>query len=106
MSKSHSVFFENTGINGIEEFKKYFYIPRKQGDIEPITHYLNPKLNTPGRFGRPELAFKILTAQKDEDLLTVFQELERMEKEKQAIFRKMNSAIAKMKTDGPSFHRF
>ncbi|MCM8758966.1 MAG: DHH family phosphoesterase [Candidatus Omnitrophica bacterium] len=99
-------YLESTRIFGLEVLRKYFYIPRKSGDIEPITRYLNPKLNTPGRFGKPELAFKILTANKDDELFPIFQEIERMEKEKQNIFRKLNNAISKANMNEPIFAIF
>ncbi|MCM8788904.1 MAG: DHH family phosphoesterase [Candidatus Omnitrophica bacterium] len=95
--------FAYTGIFGFEEFRKYFYIPKKYKEIETVTHYLNPKLNTPGRFGKPELTLKILTAGRNENLQPVFEEIEALEKEKQNVLRKMTGAIAKAKLESPPF---
>ncbi len=85
--------FENTGIPGIEKFKEFFYVPKKSDEIEPITHYLNPKLNTPGRFGKPELAFRVLTAGLDENIEPIFEEMKMFEREKQRIMRKLSSVV-------------
>ncbi|MGC8805672.1 MAG: DHH family phosphoesterase, partial [Candidatus Ratteibacteria bacterium] len=95
---------ENTSIPGIEIFREFFYMPGKNSDIESITHYLNPKLNTPGRFGRPELTLKVLTVDKEEEIQTVFEEIEFFEKEKQKILRKFSGAIENLKNpEGPLF---
>ncbi|HPP66421.1 MAG TPA: DHH family phosphoesterase [bacterium] len=83
----------NTQIPGIERFKEHFYVPKKDEEIETITHYLNPRLNTPGRFGKPELAFKILTAGIDENIESVFEEIKTFEKEKQKIMRRLSSVV-------------
>ncbi|MCM8825736.1 MAG: DHH family phosphoesterase, partial [Candidatus Omnitrophica bacterium] len=95
--------FINTGIPGIEEFKKYFYVPKSYGDIESVTYYLNPRLNTPGRFGKPELTLKILTASSDENLQSVFEEIELLEREKRNVLRKLTGAIAKARIENPPF---
>lgn len=88
---------ENTSIPGIETFREFFYVPGKNSDVESITHYLNPKLNTPGRFGRPELTLKVLTANKEEEIQNVFEEIEFFEKEKQKILRRFSCSIEKLK---------
>ncbi|HOK79288.1 MAG TPA: DHH family phosphoesterase [bacterium] len=95
---------ENTSIPGIEIFREFFYMPGKNSDVESITHYLNPKLNTPGRFGRPELTLKVLTATREEEIQTVFEEIEFFEKEKQKILRRFLGTIEKLKNpEGPPF---
>jgi len=91
--------FENTGIPGIEKFKEHFYIPKNSDEIRIITHYLNPKLNTPGRFGKPELAFKILTAGLDENIEPIFEEIKTFEKEKQRVMRNLLSVIKSKDTE-------
>lgn len=96
-------FFENTSIPGIEEFKKYFYVPKKTDEITPITHYLNPRLNTPGRFGKPELALKVLTASKDENIHGTLEEIDSLENKKRIILREMSGAITKIKITSPPF---
>lgn len=89
---------KNTCIPGIRKFINYFYVPEISSyDIKPITHYLNPKLNTPGRFGRPELTLKILTADVDENIQPVFEEIESLEREKQKIVKKVTNALGKSK---------
>lgn len=99
--------FENTGIPGIEKFKEHFYIPQKTDEIEPITHYLNPKLNTPGRFGKPELAFRILTADIDENIEPIVEEIKLFERVKQRIMRKILSVVKKYdKVEGPPMFMF
>lgn len=85
---------QNPLTEGLKSFRQYFYMGRETDEIKSVTFYINPKLNTPGRFGKPEISFKLLTAFNQDECFDILSEIEQLEKQKQKILKKILSGIS------------
>ncbi|MCL5674192.1 MAG: DHH family phosphoesterase [Candidatus Omnitrophica bacterium] len=94
---------ENTNILGLKLFQEYFYVPRKTDEIETITFFLNPRLNAPGRFGKPEISFKLLTSNNRDECENALKEIENLSKKKQKILKNISSKNNKIYGNDYSF---
>ncbi len=83
-------------LPGLRLFRKSFYVPSHVDAVEPVTFFLNPKLNTPGRFGNPETSFSLLMLDDGEDGSEYIKTIERLEKEKSRLLKKATAAAERI----------
>ncbi len=93
----------DTNILGLKLFQEYFYVPQKIDEAETVTMFLNPRLNAPGRFGKPEISFKLLTSNDPNECKNALKEIDILSKEKQKILRDITSPKNKIYKDISSF---
>jgi len=79
---------QNPVLSGLRRFKEHFYSPIEEDEIGGVLFYLNPKLNTPGRFGRPEISLQLLTVNSEDDCTSILNEIENLERKKQKLLRR------------------
>ena len=84
---------KNSKIKGLN-----FLISKYLGDefeIEDIKIKINPKLNSPGRFGNPDLSLNLLTEKEDGEIEKLLKEIEILDRKRYKITQKIIKNIEK-----------
>ncbi|MCL5408507.1 MAG: DHH family phosphoesterase [Candidatus Omnitrophica bacterium] len=94
---------EGTNILGLKLFQQYFYVPQKSDEIETITFFFNPRLNAPGRFGKPEISFNLLISNNQDECEKALKEIENLSDRKQKMLKNVILKKDNIYENDPSF---
>ncbi|MCS7180912.1 MAG: DHH family phosphoesterase, partial [bacterium] len=71
------------------------YLKKGSFEIEEIKVKINPKLNSPGRFGKPEISLNLLLEEEEKEIEKILKEIEQIDKERYKIVKKLIHNIEK-----------
>jgi len=84
---------KNSKIKGLNFLVSKYLLD--EFEIEDIKIKINPKLNSPGRFGNPDLSLNLLTEKKDEEIEKLLKEIEILDRKRYKITQKIIKNIEK-----------
>ncbi|MCD6407639.1 DHH family phosphoesterase, partial [bacterium] len=84
-----------TKVKGLRFFLEHLKIKEKL-KVEDIVMKLNPKLNAPGRFGRPEIVLNLLMEEDDYEIMSMIKEIEYYDRKRYGEIKKIISKIENM----------
>ncbi|MCM8772261.1 MAG: DHH family phosphoesterase [Candidatus Omnitrophica bacterium] len=71
------------------------YLNSSKIEVEDINKLINPKLNSPGRFGKPEISLNLLLEEKENELENLLREIESLDKKRYQITQDIMKNVEK-----------
>ncbi|MCM8809128.1 MAG: DHH family phosphoesterase [Candidatus Omnitrophica bacterium] len=65
------------------------YLNKEFLEIEDIKTKINPKLNSPGRFGKPEITLNLFLEEKEKEIEIIIKEIEQLDKKRYELTQKI-----------------
>lgn len=83
-------------IKGLNYLISNQLVDEKIEDTKEILKKINPKVNTPGRFGKPEISLNLLLEENEKEIEKIIKEIEILDRERYKITKKIMKKIENM----------
>ncbi|MCM8818201.1 MAG: DHH family phosphoesterase [Candidatus Omnitrophica bacterium] len=87
----------NSTINGLNLIVSK-YLRENKIESEDIKKIINPKLNSPGRFGKPEISLNLLLEENEKEIEKLLKEIEILDRKRYQVTKKTMKAIENKKS--------